>query len=272
MFRSERMCAMVSASYFERLWCVYELCTFTQTHGADADKLLFLSLDWPAWWSPQLWFQTARLTTAEEELFQRFSARNARCFAPFDRAIVLSKIREEWGSEEAFDEFVRSKLPGVLLEGKRAWASRTRHLFFAAFVNLLYIVFEVVASTVNGGGIGWLQRQQSVPEEQERILRPAGCSPSSPLVRWWDPEAHGRAVLTVFDDVDHADQSTSSNARCSSRFTILLSTLAIETLMGMTVSFGFFFQQGSFGTPAGYGETSFVENLLWSLGTVSVPT
>ena len=40
---------------------------------------------------------------------------------PIDRATVLSFIRQEWGSEQAFDEFVHNELPGVLRARKRRY-------------------------------------------------------------------------------------------------------------------------------------------------------
>jgi len=30
-------------------------------------------------------------------------------------------IREEWGSENAFEKFVRQELPSILVEAKRQW-------------------------------------------------------------------------------------------------------------------------------------------------------
>jgi hypothetical protein len=41
-----------------------------------------------------------------------------------DRVTVLADIRSKWGSEVAFDEFVRHKLRRVLLNGKRSFFSR----------------------------------------------------------------------------------------------------------------------------------------------------
>ena len=179
---------------------------------------------------------------------------------------MLAKIREEWGSEDEFDTFVRAELPGVLLAGKKAWASRTRCLFVAALANLLYMVFEVVASTVNGGGIGCLQNQRGAPDEQVRLSPPANCAPESSLMRWWDPASHGRAVLTVFDDAAHARNLPFLPP---SRLGILFSTLIIEGAMGVVISVGYLLQQGKFGSPPGYGESLVLQNVAWSFGTVN---
>ena len=122
----DRMVAFISRDYFTRLWCVYELATFTRMHemhedDAPSDKLLLLSLDWPSSFSP---FKQAMVSDEEQQWLAGFSCRNARCFKPADRAFVLKSIRDEFGSEEAFDTFVRKNLPRVLGRSKREYRSR----------------------------------------------------------------------------------------------------------------------------------------------------
>ena len=65
----------------------------------------------PSVFSP---FKSSTLDASELELLRTFSCRNARAFKPADRATVLAAIREHWGSEDAFDAFVRTELPLVL--------------------------------------------------------------------------------------------------------------------------------------------------------------
>ena len=43
---------------------------------------------------------------------------------PRDRAIVLEQIRREWGSEAAYETFVRTQLPVLLQAPSGATASR----------------------------------------------------------------------------------------------------------------------------------------------------
>ena len=108
------------------LRCVYELAYFTHLHGmhktnAPSGKMLLLSLDWPSSFSP---FKLTGLTEQEEEWITNFSCRDARCFKPADHAAVLEAIRERFGSEELFDEFVHTHLLKVLERSKREYASQ----------------------------------------------------------------------------------------------------------------------------------------------------
>ena len=69
---------------FTRLWCVYELATFTKMHGmhktdAPSGKLLLLSLSWPSSFYP---FKAAQLNEQEQRWFSEFSCRKANCFKP----------------------------------------------------------------------------------------------------------------------------------------------------------------------------------------------
>ena len=92
-------------------------------HKSDAPsgKLLLLSLKWPS----SLWpFKRASVSKEEREWFANFSCRKAGCFKPADRAYVLAEIRKDFGSEEAFDHFVRTNLPAVLERSKREYSGK----------------------------------------------------------------------------------------------------------------------------------------------------
>ena len=104
---------------------MYELAVFTRDNGMHLpgtahSKLLLLSLDWPSSLNP---FKRPRLSEHEKKLITNFSCRDADCFMPRDRATVLAAIREKFGSEAAFDQFVRTHLPAVLERSKREYSS-----------------------------------------------------------------------------------------------------------------------------------------------------
>ena len=57
-----------------------------------------------------------------------FQCRKARCFQPSDRALLLQSIRDEWGSLEAFDNFVREALPAIMVTSKLQYRTRFRRV------------------------------------------------------------------------------------------------------------------------------------------------
>lgn len=127
----------LSASRRTRGRCVFELATFCRRYqGPELDKrLLLLSLDWPSFFNVRKKRARAFARLRDEELawLKGFSCRKAHCFKPTDRATVLKAVREEWGSEEAFDDFVRNELPLVLVASKRKYQTRGRDQVLRTF-------------------------------------------------------------------------------------------------------------------------------------------
>lgn len=87
-------------------------------------KLVLVSLSWHSWYNPFAVFRRVHLT--KRELWVYCGARIRAEKQSFgdgrqDKDTVLARIREEWGSEDAFDQYVRQTLPHVLLEGKRLY-------------------------------------------------------------------------------------------------------------------------------------------------------
>ena len=90
-------------------------------HEAQLEhKLLLLSLNWPSSLNP---LKRRQLSARERSWFTNFSCLHARCYKPSDRAMLLGKIREKWGDEARFDQFVRTHLPAVLERSKREYSS-----------------------------------------------------------------------------------------------------------------------------------------------------
>ena len=85
--------------------------------------MLLFSLDWPT----SLCSYVPETIHQEAEWLRNFSCETAHCFKPIDRATVLNFIRQEWGSEQAFDEFVHNELPSVLRASKRRYARTFRN-------------------------------------------------------------------------------------------------------------------------------------------------
>jgi len=113
--KCDRMIAMVSSQYCMRLWCVFELATFCRRYSGplrwclDEDMIVLSSCGDDSSPSKETEFPTTELT-----VLRRFRCRAAQVFRPMDRARILSYIRCEWGSEEAFDKFVQTELTEIL--------------------------------------------------------------------------------------------------------------------------------------------------------------
>ena len=98
--------------------CVYELASFFYVNRETDRRLTLFSLKWPSLANP---FKSRKLSEEEEQWFTKFSCRDAQCYKPSDRALLLHKIRTEWGSEENFDTFVRTRLLQVMAESKERY-------------------------------------------------------------------------------------------------------------------------------------------------------
>ena len=129
--KCDNMVAFASPTYFSRLWCVYELATFCNMHKGHLDeRLLLLSPTWPSVFNP---FKSAQLTEEELKPLTHFTLAEVQCAMPRDRAIVLEQIRREWGSEVAFETFVRTQLPGLLASSKRRYSRQMARVAGRAF-------------------------------------------------------------------------------------------------------------------------------------------
>ena len=114
-----------------RLWTVYELATFCRAHrDVLRSKLVMISVEWPSALSP---LKRAGLSAREEGWLAGFSCVNARCYKPSDGARLLGNIRAQWGSEGAFDTFVRTELLEVMRESKAVYEQQLWNLAAQSF-------------------------------------------------------------------------------------------------------------------------------------------
>lgn len=145
---SNRLLILFTPDYLNRLWCVYELATYCKLHhtGADSNEgkqaqLVFLGLSWPSYLSAsrllRIGHRHVQLSVEERNKLASFACREARCYRPADRALVLSSIREQWGSEKNFDQFVRCVLPVVMEKGKQRYAGQSQKASSRAW-NMLF--------------------------------------------------------------------------------------------------------------------------------------
>ena len=103
---------------------LYELSEFVLLHpGQLESKLQIIGLDWPAWWNPVNWSREMQLSESEIQAIENFSVRAANCERPADRQHILAELRRSWGSEAAFDAFVREEMKAMLLSGKKRYMS-----------------------------------------------------------------------------------------------------------------------------------------------------
>ena len=110
---------------------MYELATFCRMHKGHLDsRLLLLSLTWPSVFNP---FKSSRLSEEELAPLTGFRLADVQCAMPRDRAIVLDAIRREWGSEAAFEDFVRTQLPEVLAASKQRYSRQMASVAGRAF-------------------------------------------------------------------------------------------------------------------------------------------
>ena len=66
-----------------------------------------------------------------------FSCADARCDSPAERAYLLMQIRLRWGSEAAFDAFVRGDLAKVFAWSKRRFRRHVRRTAVVMSLDML---------------------------------------------------------------------------------------------------------------------------------------
>lgn len=133
------MVVIFSEAYLSRLWCTYELATFCKLmrdNPSSGRKIVFLSLSWGAWYNPLNVVRAPTLSTTEHALLANYSCSAAQVYSRRDKARVLGLIREAWGGEDVFDDFVHKELPEVLLEGKRSYFSQFKYALWASLMLL----------------------------------------------------------------------------------------------------------------------------------------
>ena len=98
----QRLCVVSGPTYSSRLWCVLELYTFLQIHGAGAFNFLDVVL---------LESETPSETVLR---FERFDVGECECFLSEDKARLLAVIEASYGELAKFSAHLRSLLVGRL--------------------------------------------------------------------------------------------------------------------------------------------------------------
>jgi len=123
------MIALVSPSYFTRLWCIYELAIFCRMHSDNLEERLhIMSLDWLSQKS-----SSPQLTPEEMGFFNNFSCSQLRSSKPADRAFLLNSIRHVWGSEEDFEQYVKQVLPDIMSQSKKKYLGQKKSVMLRVF-------------------------------------------------------------------------------------------------------------------------------------------
>ena len=100
---------------------MYEIATFCKANrGKLHEKLILLSLEWPSVFQP---WGSAALTESDLAPLRTFHCRDARCYKASDRGAVMKAIYQEFGTAEAFDQYVQRELPPILAECKQQYRS-----------------------------------------------------------------------------------------------------------------------------------------------------
>jgi hypothetical protein len=105
-------------------------------HTCSPKTLKFLALDWSPWWHPANMTGPVALSPEEQRLLLGFRCSDAKCWRRADREIVLGLICEAWGSEDAFDAYVREQLPAILLKAKQEYYTQARSVMWDSFVTM----------------------------------------------------------------------------------------------------------------------------------------
>jgi hypothetical protein len=85
---------MITPAYLAKLWVVYEIMLFGHRFRGNLDAGFIISI------------QPGKLSEVADSLMA-FRAEELQCVKPADRTKVLEAMRELWGSETNFDEWVR---------------------------------------------------------------------------------------------------------------------------------------------------------------------
>lgn len=109
----------VRNDYFNNIVSIFELATAAQVK--DMRDIVFIGIDWPTWWNPLNMIRPVRLSQDELLTLKAFRICESSSSSPVEFADVLQQIRQTWGCEANFEQFVREKLPTVVLEAKRQW-------------------------------------------------------------------------------------------------------------------------------------------------------
>ena len=87
-----------------------------------------MSLDWLSQKS-----SSPQLTPEEMGFFNNFSCSQLRSSKPADRAFLFNSIRQVWGSEEDFEQYVKQVLPDIMSQSKKKYLGQKKSVMLRVF-------------------------------------------------------------------------------------------------------------------------------------------
>mmetsp|Transcript_112624 Transcript_112624/g.357932 ORF Transcript_112624/g.357932 Transcript_112624/m.357932 type:complete len:637 (-) Transcript_112624:183-2093(-) len=125
--RSDNVCVILTWTYMERLWCVYEWACVLKDKPPER---CFLQIET---------FMNEQTLPLYLDCIRYFSIKRARCFLESDREILTNKIDSTYVSHEAFETLVKATAVALIARSMAFRGGRSRSLhntFFTPWADL----------------------------------------------------------------------------------------------------------------------------------------
>jgi len=168
--RSDNVCVILTWTYMERLWCVYEWACVLKD---KAPERCFLQIES---------FMHERTLPLYLDCIRNFSIKRAECFLESDREILTNKIDSTYVSHEAFETLVKATAVALIARSMAFRGGRSRSLhntFFTPWVDLaLELGFGELAAALQTCSASEWRRAAAVgsPSKHSGVLMNATAS------------------------------------------------------------------------------------------------